>query len=54
LGHILEWSISFEISGEIYVSATLPSVVMDVVGNSDLDLISKEIEEKLKRVVDTI
>lgn len=44
----------YEDSGKTYVSAILPTVAMGMVENSDLAPIAKEIEEKLKRSVDSI
>lgn len=46
--------IVYEDSGETYVSAILPTVAMGMVENSDLAPIAKEIEDKLKRSVDSI
>ncbi|PJA87287.1 MAG: ABC transporter ATP-binding protein [Candidatus Moranbacteria bacterium CG_4_9_14_3_um_filter_42_9] len=44
----------YEDRGKTYVSAILPTVAMGMVENSDLAPIAKEIEEKLKRSVDSI
>jgi len=44
----------YEDSGKTYVSAILPTVAMGMVENSDLAPIAKEIEEKLKKAVDSI
>ncbi len=41
-------------AGETFVSATMPSVTMDTIGNLSLSDIAKEVEEKLKKVVDNI
>jgi uncharacterized protein (DUF302 family) len=43
-----------EEEGEVFVSAIVPSVAMGMVQNSDLPEIAKEVEEKLKRVIDNI
>ena len=44
----------YEDRGKTYVSAILPTVAMGMVENSDLAPIAKEIEEKLKKAVDSI
>ncbi|MDD5463647.1 MAG: DUF302 domain-containing protein [Candidatus Moranbacteria bacterium] len=46
--------IVYEDNGKVFVSAILPSVAMGMVDNPDLTPIAKEVEEKLKRVVDNI
>lgn len=46
--------IIFEDDGKIFISSLLPTVAMNIVGNQDLEVIAKEVEEKLKRVIDAI
>jgi len=46
--------IAYEEGGNIFVSAILPTVAMSIVTNSDLDKIAKEVEEKLKKVIDAV
>ncbi len=46
--------IVYENAGEVFVSAILPSVAMNTIGNLSLSEIAKEVEEKLKKVVDSI
>ena len=46
--------IVYEQDGDIYVSAILPTVAMSIVENDNLRDIAKQVEEKLKRVVDNI
>jgi len=46
--------IIYEDAGSIFVSAILPSVAMGMVENADLPEIAKEVEDKLKRVIDNI
>ncbi len=46
--------IVYEDNGNVYVSAIMPSVAMGMADNPDLDLIARDVEEKLKRVIDAI
>ena len=46
--------IIYEEDGKVYVSAIIPSVAMGMVNNADLAPIASGIEEKLKRVVDSV
>lgn len=46
--------IIYEDNGKVFVSAILPSIAMGMVDNPDLTPIAKEVEDKLKRVVDDI
>lgn len=46
--------IVYEDKGNVYVSAILPSVAMGMVDNLELTPIAKEVEDKLKRVIDAI
>jgi len=46
--------IVYEDNRNVFVSAILPSVAMGMVDNPDLASIAKEVEEKLKRAVDSI
>lgn len=46
--------IVYEDSGEIHVSAILPSVGMSMVENSKLAEISVEVEQKLKNAIDSL
>ena len=46
--------IIFEDDGKIFISSLLPTVAMNIIGNQDLEVIAKEVEEKLKRVIDEI
>jgi len=39
---------------KVYVSAIMPSVAMSIVGSPELASIAKEIEERLKSVIDSI
>ncbi|MEX0933930.1 MAG: DUF302 domain-containing protein [Candidatus Paceibacterota bacterium] len=46
--------IVYEDSGSVYVSAIVPSVAMSIVENSDLVSIASEVEDKLKKVIDSL
>lgn len=46
--------IVYEDNSDVYVSAILPAVAMGMVENPKLSEISKEIEEKLKAVIDSL
>lgn len=46
--------IVYKNSGKIIVSAILPSVGMGMIGNSSLKEISLQVEEKLKKVIDSL
>lgn len=46
--------IVYEDNSNVYVSAILPSVAMNMVENPKLAEISKEVEEKLKFVIDSL
>jgi uncharacterized protein (DUF302 family) len=46
--------IVYEDKGDVYVSAIVPSTAMDMVKNEQLGIIAKEVEGKLKKVIDTI
>jgi len=46
--------IVYEQDGETFVSTMLPTVVMSVVNNDKLESIGNEIEQKLKKVVDSV
>ena len=46
--------IVYEQGGETFVSTMLPTVVMSVVNNDKLESIGNEIEQKLKKVVDSV
>jgi len=46
--------IVYEDKEDVFVSAIVPSVAMGMVENSSLPEIAKEVEEKLKRVIDNI
>jgi len=46
--------IVYEQDGKTFVSAMLPTVVMSVVNNDKLENIGNEIEQKLKKVVDSV
>lgn len=46
--------IVYEEDGEIFVSAILPTVAMSMIENSALSVIAVEVEEKLKRVIDSL
>ncbi|MCR4284815.1 MAG: DUF302 domain-containing protein [archaeon] len=40
--------------GKTFISAILPSIAMNMVNNSPLKEVAKEVEDKLKRVIDQI
>ena len=46
--------IVYEDKGEIFVSAILPTVAMSMINNSSFGKIAKQVEEKLKKVVNNI
>ncbi len=46
--------IVYEDKGNVFVSAILPSIAMGMVNNTDLAPIAREVEGKIKRVVDQI
>jgi len=46
--------IVYEDAGEVYVSAIVPTVAMNMVENEKLGSIATEVEKKLKKVVDSI
>jgi uncharacterized protein (DUF302 family) len=46
--------IIYEQDGNVYASAIVPSVAMGMVNNSQLQEIAKQVEEKLKKVIDII
>lgn len=46
--------IIFEDNNRIFVSAILPTAAMKVAGNKSLDEIAKKVEEKLKKVVESM
>ena len=46
--------IVYEQDGKTFVSAMLPTVVMSVVNNDKLGSVGNEVEQKLKKVVDSI
>lgn len=46
--------IVYEDVGEIFVSAILPTIAMNMVENESLGEIAKEVETKLKTVIDSI
>ncbi len=46
--------IVYEDKGDVFVSAIVPSVAMGMVENSSLPEIAKEVEEKLKKAIDSI
>ena len=46
--------IVYETTGDVFVSAILPTVAMQMVNNDSLKDIATAVEEKLKRVVDSI
>ena len=46
--------IVYEDNSDVYVSTILPSSAMSVVENDELAGISKEVEEKLKSVIDSL
>ena len=46
--------IIYEDDGKTYVSAIVPTIAMNMVENPDLESIAKEVEIKLKKVIDSI
>ncbi len=46
--------IVYEQDGKIFVSAIVPTVAMGMVNNEDLRGIAAQVEEKLKKVIDSI
>ncbi len=46
--------IVYEDNGKVVISAILPTVVMSVVENEELKGISEEVEERLKKVIDSV
>ncbi|MEK7156522.1 MAG: DUF302 domain-containing protein [Patescibacteria group bacterium] len=46
--------IVYEDGGKVFVSAIMPTVAMQVVGNPSLADLGKMVEEKLKKVVDNV
>jgi uncharacterized protein (DUF302 family) len=46
--------IVYENTGDVFVSAIQPSVVMQVIENTEITLIAKEVEEKLHRVINSL
>src|SRR3989338_6959533 len=46
--------IVYEDSGKVFVSAIMPTVALQVVGNASLADLGKMVEEKLVRVVDNV
>lgn len=46
--------IVYELDGRTFVSAILPTVAMGMVDNENLRGVAVQVEEKLKRVVDSI
>lgn len=44
----------YQANGEVYVSAILPTIAMGMVENLDLAPVAKEVEDKLKKVVDAV
>lgn len=44
----------YEDAGTVFVSAIVPSVAMGLVNNEALTPVAKEVDEKLKRVVDAV
>ena len=46
--------IVYEEDGNTYVSAILPTVAMNMVENENLQDIAEQVEEKLKKVIDSI
>jgi uncharacterized protein (DUF302 family) len=46
--------IVYEDSGETFVSAVLPTVAMSMIENPALSVIAVEVEEKLKKVIDSL
>ncbi len=55
IGLLLPYNvIVYEDNSEVYVSSILPSSAMSIVENNELSEISKEVEEKLKSVIDSL
>lgn len=46
--------IVYEDQGKTFVSAILPTVAMNMIGNPELKDIAKQVESKLKKVIDNI
>jgi len=46
--------IVYENEGDVFVSAIAPSVAMNMVENKNLPVIAKEVEEKLKSVINAV
>lgn len=46
--------IVYEKGGSVFVSGILPTVAMNMVENPDLQVIAEEIEEKLKKVINSL
>lgn len=46
--------IVYEDSGEVFVSAVMPTVAMSAVDNKEVEPIAREVEESLKKVVDSL
>lgn len=46
--------IVYEDSGDVHVSVILPSIAMSMVENENLPYIAKEVEERLKSVIESI
>lgn len=46
--------IVYQSESDVYVSAIIPSTAMSVVENKELETIAQEVENKLKKVVDSI
>ncbi len=46
--------IVYEVAGKIFVSAILPSVAIGALDNLSLSDIAKEVEEKLKKAIDSV
>ncbi|MEX1014928.1 MAG: DUF302 domain-containing protein [Candidatus Paceibacterota bacterium] len=46
--------IVYEDTGSVYVSVIVPSVAMSIVENEDLASIASEVEDKLKKVIDSL
>ncbi len=46
--------IIFKDKGKVFISAILPSIMMDLIGNKELEEIGIEVEAKLKKVVDMV
>ena len=46
--------IVYEDGGETYVSAIVPTVAMSMVDNADLGDVARQVEAKLKKVIDSV